>query len=94
MRLLCTGGKCLLGPVEGRSSRRAKCIYLSPATEGRRNLAGIAQEVMDLEGRQNRLIVHDTILESDMAARQWFVAVHYRLLCNALCQRLISCPNA
>ena len=49
-------------------------MFLSSATERRGNKAGIIQEVVFLEGRQNRLIVHDIIQEQDMAGRrQWVV---------------------
>ena len=49
-------------------------MYLSLAMKGRKIMAGSVDEVVYLEGRQNRLIVHDIIQEQDMAGRrQWSV---------------------
>ena len=44
-------------------------MYLSLAMKGRKIMAGSVDEVVYLEGRQNRLIVQDTILEQNMTGR-------------------------
>jgi hypothetical protein len=62
-------GRYLMGPVEGRLLRRAKCMYLRFAMEVRMIMPGSIHEVVYLEGRQNRLIVQDTILEQNMTGR-------------------------
>lgn len=75
------GGRRLTVLVEGRLLRRAKCMYLSFAVEGRKVMAARVNEVVYLEGTQNRLTVQGMILN-----RTWpdvfssFYLVHETLL--------------
>lgn len=79
-------GRYLMGPVEGRLLRRAKCMYLSLAMKGRKIMAGSVDKVVYLEGRQNRIMVpgshtgarHDRTF---LVVLRWSTADFYTMLC-------------